>query len=173
MIVRYRSYKWPDRLHWHYDTVRLGEDEHGTWLWVTPGTVCHRGEGDDRYQTVATWGFVELIHRTAWYSAEFYPGGETQVYVDINTPAVWDGPLVTMIDLDLDVVRKRSDGSVTVLDEDEFEQHRVEYDYPEHLVTGAREAVTAVVGSLVDGRAPFGAVGDRWLERAQAPGHRG
>lgn len=108
-----------------------------------------------------------MIHRSDWYSAEFYPDGETAVYVDINTPARWEGPVVTMVDLDLDLVRKRSDGSVVLLDEDEFEAHRVEYSYPEHLVAGAREAAGAIVVPLENGQEPFGSVGDSWLERAR------
>ena len=46
-------------------------------------------------------------------------GGPVQVYVDMTTPAAWDGPVLRAVDLDLDVVRGAT-GRVWVDDEDEF-----------------------------------------------------
>ena len=30
-------YKYPDRLHWRHDMVRLGEDRHGVWVGLRSG----------------------------------------------------------------------------------------------------------------------------------------
>ena len=40
--VRMQFEKWGRRPQWKYDTVRLGRDDHGTWLGVTPGTATSR-----------------------------------------------------------------------------------------------------------------------------------
>ncbi len=32
--VHWDGRKWPDRLHWQFDMTRLGEDEHGIWLYM-------------------------------------------------------------------------------------------------------------------------------------------
>jgi hypothetical protein len=42
-----------------------------------------------------------------------------------------------MVDLDLDVCRLRADGSVHLLDEDEFVEHRARYGFPAHVVDEA------------------------------------
>lgn len=67
-------------------------------------------------------GFVGLVPEDEWWVAEFSPNHPTlTVYVNIGTPPEWTGSRVTQIDLDLDVIRRRN-GTVMVLDEDEFEE---------------------------------------------------
>ena len=60
---------------------------------------------------------------------------------------VWDGGLVTAVDLDLDVIR-RFDGTWYVDDEDEFAEHQVSYGYPPELVA-SREAECARVSDEI------------------------
>ena len=45
---------------------------------------------------------------------------------------------VTMVDLDLDVVRLRADQRVLIVDEDEFAEHQVRYSYPAEVITAGR-----------------------------------
>lgn len=62
---------------------------------------------------------------------QFYPTHpEVSVYIDIATPPEWDGSRLTFIDLDLDVIR-RLNGSVEIIDQDDFEENRTAYDYPQ------------------------------------------
>ena len=160
--VHVRFTKWDGQAHWAFDMGRLGEDEHGTWLWAPPGTELRRGAGRC---IVTGGGFVKLVTSGGWWTAIWNDPEDASidVYVDIITPAVWDGDTVRMVDLDLDVIRDPQ-GIVTVADEDEFDAHRVLYGYPDHVVAKAR-AVTARVAIAVERRdEPFGAVGERWLE---------
>jgi len=144
---------------------RLGEDVHGVWLWARAGTELRRGSEPP---IEAKHGFVKVITVGQWWTGIWNAGTPTdgrsiRTYVDVITPAVWDGDTVCMVDLDLDVVR-RSDGSVEVDDEDEFEEHKVAFGYPEHVVDRARTEAAQLVLAVEQGREPFGAVGDRWLE---------
>ena len=75
-----------------------------------------------------------------------------------------DGWVVTMVDLDLDVVKRR-DGSVHVDDEDEFAEHRVAMGYPPHVVANARADCARVFLAMEAGVEPFGSVGPRWLRQ--------
>lgn len=155
--------KWPDRKHWQFAMRRLGEDDHGTWLWSPPGLVARRGE--EAPQVFAAVN-VKLITRDEWWTAIWNDRSpRVELYVDIVTPARWDGDRVTMVDLDLDVVRRRT-GVVEVLDEDEFDEHRVRYGYPRHVVDRARATTAAVFLDLETRREPFGDVADRWLALA-------
>ena len=59
-------------------------------------------------------------------------------YVNIASPAAWDSKRLTWADLDLDVIRDASTGSLFIDDEDEFESHIERFAYPEKLVDRCR-----------------------------------
>jgi protein associated with RNAse G/E len=96
----------------------------------------------------------------------------SEVYCDITSPARWEGDEeVHLVDLDLDVVRRRATGRVELLDEDEFAEHRLAFGYPEELVTHAYAAAEWLRGALADGREPFVSAYHPWLTRVD--GHEG
>jgi hypothetical protein len=166
-MVRVQFSKWDGTPHWAFDMERLGEDEHGTWLWARGGTQLQRGSESP---IAAKHGFVKLITPDAWWTAiwnegPWSDGRSIHTYVDMITPAAWDGDTVRMVDLDLDVVR-RSDGTVEIDDEDEFEEHRVAWTYPDHIVDKARTETARLAIAVERGIEPFGGVGDQWLEVA-------
>lgn len=130
-LVEIRFTKWGDIPHWSFDMHRLGEDDFGTWLWMPAGTPMTRG-GDA--PILSRHLAVKLITRDQWWTA-IWNDGETstyELYVDISTPATWDGDTVRFVDLDLDVAMRRG-GGVEIHDEDEFEEHQVLYGYPDHV----------------------------------------
>ena len=103
-----------------------------------------------------------LVPRQGRWTAYWSVDGEIELYVDVTTTPVWTAEGVTAVDLDLDVVRWRS-GGVEVLDEDEFDEHRVALAYPAELVEEARATAAWLVDALISGAEPFGAVGQGWL----------
>lgn len=155
--------KWPDQTHWQFAMRRLGEDEHGIWLWSPPGVVARRG---DEAPQVLTATNVKLIAADAWWTAMWNDRSpHVELYVDIATPARWADDRVTMIDLDLDVVRLRN-GRVELHDGDEFDDHRVRYGYPPHVVAAARATAAQVLLDVEAHRKPFGAAATGWLAMA-------
>jgi protein associated with RNAse G/E len=160
-VVRIRFTKWGDIPHWSFDMNRLGEDEHGTWLWMPAGTTMQRGSEP---AIVSQNLVVKLITDDEWWTA-IWTEGETspyELYVDIVTPAVWEGDTVRLIDLDFDVARRRG-GGVEIHDEDEFEQHQVAFAYPAYIVDKARTETARLVAAVERRAEPFGEVGERWL----------
>jgi hypothetical protein len=157
--------KWETRQHYHFNSVRLGTDEHGTWLGVPTGTPFDGPYGPQTY-----WGsFVMLASPDRWWVASWWDlrveAFDFGVYVDITTPCQWITPNhVRTIDLDLDVIHHR-DGRIYVDDEDEFEQHRVEHNYPDDVVANARAALDEVLALIHAGAEPFGEAGPTWLDR--------
>jgi hypothetical protein len=159
--VRVVFTKYDGRLHWHAWLPWLGEDEHGVWLGSPTGTVWQRGSEPG----VAQPPSVVLIPRERWWVAYFNaPPRKYEVYVDISTAPVWSGDEVTMVDLDLDVVRYRGDGSVRLLDEDEFAEHRVRLGYPEALVRTVTETAQRLLTDVASAE-PFTAAYRSWLGR--------
>jgi protein associated with RNAse G/E len=71
---------------------------------------------------------------------------------------------VTLIDLDLDLVRYRPDGRVELEDEDEFEANTLAFGYPPEVVTQARAAAEEVGAALTSGAEPFGEHWKTWME---------
>ncbi len=161
-LVHVRFLKWPDRMHWRYDLRRLGRDEHGVWLYGSERTVLQRADEPPKLPASA---FLTLVPPEGWHVPIFNLEGPYEIYVDINTPSVWDGATVSMVDLDLDVVRYRN-GPVAVIDEDEFVEHRVRFGYPPEVVAAVERTASALVTALVERIEPFGTAADRWFDRA-------
>jgi len=162
--VRVVYTKYDGSLHWHYTVRYLGEDAHGVWLGGSAGTLSQRGSEPP---IVLEQPWVQLIpHGQQWWTAAF--NGEpatTEIYCDIGTPARWVDPAeVTMVDLDLDVVRQRTDGQVLLVDEDEFAAHQVRYGYPAEVVRQAEQAAAWLLAAISAGGEPFAADYLGWLE---------
>jgi protein associated with RNAse G/E len=152
--VRVIYTKYDGSAHRDYPARRLAADDAGVWVGVSSGTasIYHGRPSVERIP------FVLFIPRRAHWTAMFNPPPRTsEVYCDIATPARWDGDTVRIVDLDLDVVRRRTTGLVELRDEDEFEQHRVAFGYPGELVDEARAAAARLLVALGDGTEPFAA----------------
>jgi protein associated with RNAse G/E len=156
--------KWGDRQHWRFKAPLLGEDEYGTWVGAPPGVAYTGPRGAGFFEPA----FVQLFPRSEWWVAVWNATGDVELYVDVATPPQWPAPdHATMIDLDLDVFRRR-DGSVTLDDEDEFAEHRVLYRYPDDVVERALATARHLMDAVSNRREPFGAASDRWFQSLAA-----
>jgi len=162
--VVYRKYD--DSLHWHLTMDHLGEDEHGVWAGQRAGGRMRKG---DAAPVIHACAHVVLFPRADWWTAWFNSApDEVAVYCDVTTPPAWPEPdVVTMVDLDLDVIRHRADASVEVVDQDEFDEHRQRWAYPADVVTTATAAARRLTQLLGDGSEPFGSAYRRWLSMVE------
>ena len=108
-----------------------------------------------------------LIIPGAWWTPAWWFGHpEVDLYVNINTPAVWQGDRIVSIDVDLDVVRF-CDGRIEVVDHDEFEVHQHAYGYPKDLIEAAQSAAASALALVESNAPPFdGAAAQLWADRA-------
>lgn len=159
-IVRVIYRKYDGSPHRDYPARRLAEDDLGVWLGVVKGTQSvYHGR-----PSVEQIPFVLLVPHSSWWTGMFNPPPRTsEVYCDMATPARWEGDTVHIVDLDLDVVRRRATGAVQLLDEDEFEAHRQRFGYPDDVVTAAQEAARTLLVQLGDGTEPFATAYRKWL----------
>jgi uncharacterized protein len=159
-IVRVVYTKYDGAAHRDYPARRLDEDDLGTWVGVPRGTASvYHGR-----PSVEQIPFVLLIPHHGWWTGMFNPPPRTsEVYCDITTPARWEGDTVHIVDLDLDVVRRRDSGLVELRDEDEFAVHRESFGYPPELVAEAYAAARKLLVSLGDGSEPFATTYRKWL----------
>jgi hypothetical protein len=159
-MVRVIYSKYDGSPHRDYPARRLAEDDLGVWLGVVKGTASvYHGR-----PSVEQIPFVLLVPHDGWWTGMFNPPPRTsEVYCDMATPARWDGDTVHIVDLDLDVVRRRATGVIELLDEDEFAEHRKRFGYPDEVVDEAQAAARWLVGALGDGTEPFATAYRAWL----------
>jgi len=176
--IRVEVTKWGERPHWRFAGVWLGSDEYGDWLGFPAGTHNTRPgfAFDSEVDTVT------LVPCADYWIATFHaPGNWCDLYVDVGTPASWDGDVLRTVDLDLDVIRmapqppvdslpapqnlRAGCGEVFVDDEDEFAEHQLAYGYPAEVITAARLAADAVLAAVLAGAAPYDGTHLPWLER--------
>ena len=158
-VVRVIYRKYDGSAHRDYPARRLAEDDLGTWLGVVKGTESvYHGR-----PSVEQIPFVLLVPHQGWWTAMFNPPPRTsEIYCDITTPARWEGDVVHLVDLDLDVVRRRGSGVIELRDEDEFAEHRVRYGYPPEVVAAAEAEARRLHASLADTE-PFATAFRKWL----------
>ncbi len=168
--VVYRKYD--GSLHWQLTMRYLGEDVHGVWTGHLAGGTMRRGEEEPVTLPYASLG---LFPRDDWWTGWF--NGQPRrwdIYCDITTVPQWPAAdRVTMIDLDLDVVRSRDDGSAQVVDEDEFATHSALYRYPADVITQADAAARRLRQAIEDRAEPFATAYRSWFARLESldPAH--
>ncbi len=153
--------------------MEVDRDAHGTWLLVEPNGEYRRGDEPPRHDK---HGFIVLVPTDGWWTANFNAVAHQLhghlVYVNINTAAHWDEDSVHLIDLDLDVTLS-PDGSVRLLDEDEFEAHQALYRYPQDIIDRTRTTAAEVLEAASRRDEPFGIAGFAYVAEhlGWAPGN--
>jgi uncharacterized protein len=142
----------------------LGEDTYGTWIATPRGSVVSYHYGT-RPTGITRADAVRLIPADGWWMAMCLAEPDPRdMYCDVTTVPQWTGPNeLTVIDLDIDLVRYRADGRVEVEDEDEFEEHRVSLGYPDEIVAGALSGAASLRAALESNEEPFGEHYRKWL----------
>jgi len=162
----YAIEKWGGHPHYRGVMHHLGDDVHGSWLWGPAGRTIER---DGETMFVTEFDVVTLISPGAWWTLSWWLGHpEVTLYVNIDTPAIWDDDRVVTVDLDLDVIRF-TDGRVAVVDEDEFALHQQRYAYPRELIAAAEAATATALELASRSEPPFdGDAAAQWALRARA-----
>jgi protein associated with RNAse G/E len=144
-MVRTLFRKYDGRPHRLLEAINLGEDQHGLWTGSLPGTRAQRADG--------TWVTIDhhrvrLFPHGQWWSALFNDEPHpTRIYCDITMPAEFGVNSVTTVDLDLDV-RLLRNGTIRVMDEDEFALHQVAYAYPAQVVATAQATCNWITANI-------------------------
>src|SRR6218665_1539280 len=183
MIMQWR--KWDGSVHWRHECVYLGSDEWGDWLGQPVGWNSRRpGVTVDAERPHLT--LVPPCGDYALTVNRDHPRG-LRVYIDVAWDVHWgsaagddraaeDLPIITGIDMDLDVVRRTDTQGEYPLgtyidDRDEWEEHRERYGYPEDVVEHLEELTGELEEAVSEQHPPFDdATADVWLDRLAALG---
>lgn len=80
--------KWVSRPHWRFAMHVLDRVEWGAWLWTPPGSTARRGDEPARTFNHLN---VKLIAPGEWWTAMWNDADSYDLYVDVVTPAAWNG----------------------------------------------------------------------------------
>ena len=100
---------------------------------------------------------VEYYWLDRWYNVFRFlkeDGGTRLYYCNINMPPLFDGALLSYIDLDIDILVE-PDLSYEVLDLDEFERNAELFDYDDETKRRARTAVDELISMIESRQFPF------------------
>lgn len=165
-LVVARAWKYDGTPHWVVPGFYLGQDEFGHWLHQPAGSLVSR---PGTAHLAATAALCLIPHRGDWVATLYAEAAEDfDVYIDLSSSVGWQ-PMkrgaweVNSIDLDLDVIRSRSQGTF-LDDEDEFEEHAASMGYPLQLQRTIRATSEQLLNSVDRNLPPFNhAHRDLWL----------
>ena len=141
--------RWPARFVLHTPSLYLLSEVVGGVVTRTPQP------GDDPKPMPIRWPGEIYLFDDRWYNvSRIQRAGRCWYYVNVATPAEFDGEQFHCIDLDLDVAWY-TDEAPRVLDEDEFLAHSEAMRYPADVVDRARAAVDDVLGLIGERAFPF------------------
>ena len=75
-------------------------------------------------------------------------------YCNINLPPVFENGVVDYVDLDIDILVHR-DFNFEILDEDEFEDNSIKYDYPPDLIYNVERNLNDLISIIRNRLFPF------------------
>ena len=153
-------------LHWNLLMLRLGPDEHGSWLGSPAASNMRKDDGPP----VLAQPHVIFFQSGAWYTAAF--NGEpakSGEYRDLITPPTRTLPdLVRMVDLD--VLRRRDESQALPVDEYGFAEHEMRCGYLRDVVDAAQSAARRLYQAATARTAAFTGVRRVGMAKATALG---
>jgi len=128
------------------DRVRVTESDGRSWVTREPA-IC--------YFDSQTWfNVIGMLREDGVY-----------YYCNLSSPFVCDNEALKYIDYDLDI-KVFPDMTFELLDEDEYEKHRVEMNYPEAIDRILKKNVNQLIFMIRQQKGPFAAdFVDSWYER--------
>ena len=99
----------------------------------------------------------EYFWTDRWYSIFRFshPNGEFRnFYCNVNTPAIFKLPLLTFVDLDIDVIVDKN-LLYRVVDTDEFELNATKFDYSNEVREAAEKGVKELISMIEHCEYPF------------------
>lgn len=129
-IVKIIAYKHDGSLHriWHKNTVLEADDK----IVILSNNKTSVTESDGR-----TWVTKEMalvyFHTDCWFNIVcMFRDDGVHYYCNLSTPFASDVDGIKYIDYDLDV-KRYPDGKYFLLDEDEYNVHKMRYNYSEDI----------------------------------------
>ncbi|MGP4073566.1 DUF402 domain-containing protein [Piscibacillus sp. B03] len=137
--IHIKAKKADGRVYRHFETELLDSDQHEV-------RVIQR-IGDPIYGEEETWYARNHLIFYFWLNEPFNAfetytedGVAQDIYMNIASPAEFDGKTITYTDYELDLILRPGE-DIELLDEDEFIEAKVDFNYSDELISDCYEAV--------------------------------
>ncbi len=153
--VRFETFKYPSQPRYFFPALVVRESEKEQLFYIGPGLPIYVGKSDSTF--IGTKNHLTLMWPDVYYNISLFWDGDWNFecyYVNLALPHQWDGELCTYIDLELDVMMTE-DGTITILDEDEYEEGKIRYNYPQELIAQIERSTKEVVALMEARTYPF------------------
>lgn len=161
--IQIHSYKHNGLIHRVWDETTILKSSKNCIIGGNDRTVVTESDG-------RTWITREpaicYFHAKHWFNViGMLREDGVHYYCNISSPFVWDNEAVKYIDYDLDI-KVFPDMTYTLLDEDEYEQHSKQMNYPEVIDGILRKNVNVLMQWIHQRKGPFAPEFiDEWYER--------
>ena len=139
------NYRWWAQLEYARDNL---------FILYTPPNTPYEG----RRSGVLRYPFRSYFWTDRWFNInqiyEWERGAGVRHYVNLGTPATFDGLTASYVDLDLDFDLD-NDWRLTLLDEDEYAAHSAHFAYPSHVTRNVGRAMEEVRQGVQSRAWPF------------------
>lgn len=159
-----QEYKFNGDKHYSYPALLLSQTSTGLILYGPYGRPLTHPRRNLQNVPIPNYS-VEFFFfnrpyniAAAWDEA----GAFRHYYCNVATPARLEGDVVHCTDLDLDLSINR-DLIYTVEDEDEFEEHRIAWNYPPEVVAMCRDGLGELIRLFESRSYPFDGTAERLI----------
>ncbi len=151
-MVFIQSYKHDGSLHrtWSKGYVLEADEEkyvvvtNKTWVIESDGRRWFTREPAICFFYTKKWfNVITMIRKTGIY-----------YYCNLASPSLYDGEAIKNIDYDLDV-KVFPDGKIDILDEDEYDEHRLKMNYGEEIESIVEKAMEDLLQIIHEKKEPF------------------
>lgn len=153
--ARLETFKYPRQPRYHFPVEVVEDAEERLMLYSGPGTPVYVGKQD----TIVSGSNhnLSLFWPGRYYNAILFWKPDwifDCYYVNLALPHQWDGELCVYIDLELDVAMF-PDGAIKILDEDEYEESKIKYNYTQEMMAQIEQSTIEVVQMMERRAFPF------------------
>lgn len=160
-ILQIKALKYPNLPHYEWEGEILEKTSDYVLVKCKPGRKLIHHTKNDVFTINNT--SLEYFSLKEWFTAaiEVDAGNVVSYYCNVAKPSVLINNKLSFIDLDLDLVQRKNKGW-EVIDEAEFEENSIKYQYPPELKDEAVKALERLKEKVKRGEFPFNQQVVRW-----------
>lgn len=147
-----QSYKHDGSVHRTWYPVRLISEDDSKFVAINRRTQIF--ESNNR-TWIAREPALYYLYKEKYYNViAMLRHDGIYYYCNLASPSLYDGEAIKNVDYDLDV-KFFPDGSYEILDEKEFKQNKVKYNYPKSLEKRLRDEIKYIISLHENNLTPF------------------
>lgn len=149
-----KTYKYPDISHYEWEGELLEATEDYVLVLCKPNRVLKHYTKNAEFVLENTAVEYFSLKEGFTVSMSIEDNRIVQYYCNICMPCTFDGDVLSFVDLDLDYVKRRGKG-FEVVDEDEFLENQLKYQYPKELISFAVNTLDELKQKVKNKISPF------------------